>query len=284
MLFFAFDLQNHLNVWILNKNLFHRKLDVSLEVLNSSIFYLLGKFCVSVGRDCSFFNFEVPFARNANNIFHSEKSDRKPPSKDVTDPFVSVDGQEILRKTCQLMIAPVNDLIAGKKLIIVPDKSLFFVPFSSLIDEHGCYLSHSYSIQISPSLHSLRAIMEKPTDPNLGIALFVGNPAVEGVSLHGKAFHDLPSAAQEAQSLSKLFQAKPLLGRDAQKHVVLKLLDRASIIHIDAHGEPNSGEIILAPCRSQGQSISSHPTQESFLLTQEDIINISVKARLVVLC
>ena len=284
ILFFAFDLKNCLNVWILNKNLIHMKLDVSLEVVNSSIFGLLENFDVSVGRNCSFFNLEVHLSSNENNIFHSEKSNRKPPSKDAANPLVSVDNQEILRKICQLMIDPVNDLIAGEKLIIVPDKLLFFAPFSSLIDEHGCYLSHSYSIQITPSLHSLRAIMEKPTDSNLGIALFVGNPAVGSVSLHGKAFHDLPSAAQEVQSLSKLFQAKPLLGRDAQKQVVLELLDKASIIHIAAHGEPNSGEIILAPCRSQRQSISPHPTQESFLLTQEDIINISVKARLVVLC
>ena len=284
VLFFAFDLKNCLNVWILNKNLIHMKLDVSLEVVNSSIFGLLEKFDVSVGRGCSFFNLEVHLSSNENNIFCSEKSNRKPLSKHAANPLVSVDNQEILRKICQLMIDPVNDLIAGEKLIIVPDQSLFFAPFSSLIDERGCYLSHSYSIQITPSLHSLRAIMEKPTDSNLGFALFVGNPAVGSVSLHGKAFYDLPSAAQEVQSLSKLFQAKPLLGRDAQKQVVLELLDKASIIHIAAHGEPNSGEIILAPCRSQRQSISPHPTQESFLLTQEDIINISVKARLVVLC
>ena len=105
-----------------------------------------------------------------------------------------------------------------------------------------------------------------------------------GESLRGEAFHDLPSAAQEVKSLSKLFQAKPLLGRDAQKQVVLELLDKASIIHIAAHGERNSGEIILALYRSSGQSISSYPTLESFLLTQEDIVNISLKARLVVLC
>ena len=67
--------------------------------------------------------------------------------------------------------------------------------------------------------------MDKPPYPNLGIALFVGNPAVGKVSLRGEVFHDLPSAAQEAKSFSKLFQAKPLLGHDAQKQVVLELLD-----------------------------------------------------------
>ena len=286
VLFFAFDLQNILNVWVLNKDLIHRKLDVSFEVLNSLIFGLLGKFDVSVGRDCSFFNLDVPFASNENNSFHSEKSNKELSSKDATDPFVNLNNHEMLRKMYQLMIDPVNDLIAGKKLIIVPDKSLFFAPYSSLIDEHDCYLSHSYSVQITPSLHSLRASMEKPHDPKLGIALFIGNPAVGRVSLDGKAFtlSDLPSAAEEVESLSKLFQATPLLGRDAQKQVVLELLDKAGIIHIAAHGEPNKGEIMLAPHRSKAQSNSSCPIQESFLLTQQDIMNISVKARLVVLC
>ena len=284
VLFFAFDLQNDLNVWVLNKNVIHRKLHVSFELLHSLIFGLLGKFDVSVARDCSFFNLDVLFAGNQNNISCSEKSSNKPLSKDAADPFVNLDNHKILRKMYQLVIDPVNDLIASKKLIIAPDMSLFFAPFSSLIDEHGCYLSHSYSVQITPSLHVLRASMEKPPDSNLGIALLVGNPAVGRVSLDGKTFYDLPSAAQEVKTLSKLFQARPLLGRDAQKRVVLELLDKASIIHIAAHGEPSSGEIILAPNCSQGQSSSSPTAKESFLLTQKDIMNISVKARLVVLC
>ena len=106
------------------------------------------------------------------------------------------------------------------------------------------------------------------------------------MSLDGDSFtpSDLPSAAEEVKSLSKLFQATPLLGRDAQKQVALELLDKACIIHIAAHGQPNNGEIMLAPHRSQLQSSSSLPIQESFLLTQQDIMNISVKARLVVLC
>ena len=106
------------------------------------------------------------------------------------------------------------------------------------------------------------------------------------MSLDGEVFvpSNLPSAAEEVKSLSKLFQATPLLGRKAQKEVVLQLLNQASIIHIAAHGEPESGEIMLAPNRSQVQPSSSSPTEESFLLTQQNIMNISVKARLVVLC
>ena len=170
---------------------------------------------------------------------------------------------EILEKMFQLMIDPLKDLIHGDKLVIVPVGPLSFAPFSCLINEHGGYLSESYSIQVTPSLHSLRASMERAHDPNLGFALCVGNPT-----------SDLPMAAEEVKCVANLFQATPIVGRKAQKHVLLELLDNASIIHIAGHGEPTCGEILLAPNRSQDSSTSSTFTKESSLLTQQDVMNI----------
>jgi CHAT domain-containing protein len=128
--------------------------------------------------------------------------------------------------------------------------------------------------------------MERSNDSNFGFALFVGNPAVGKVSLNGEHFTpcDLPNAAEEVKCLSKLFQATPLLGREARKQVVLQLLSGASIVHIAAHGEPKRGEIMLAPNSSQVQPYLSVPEPESYLLTQKDIMNVSVQASLVVLC
>ena len=93
-----------------------------------------------------------------------------------------------------------------------------------MIDEHGCYLSENYSIQITPSLQSLRASMEKAQDPNLGFALFVGNPAVGEVSLDGMVFtpSDLPMATEEVKRVANLFQATPIIGHKAQKQVLLE--------------------------------------------------------------
>ena len=64
----------------------------------------------------------------------------------------------------------------------------------------------------------------------------------------------------------------------------MQLLGQASIIHIAAHGEPTSGEIVLSPNTSQSQSSSPVDEPDSYLLKQRDVTNISVKARLVVLC
>ena len=115
--------------------------------------------------------------------------------------------------------------------------------------------------------------------------MFVGNPVVGEVSLNGETFtpEDLPLAAEEVESLSKHFQAAPLIGRKAKKREILELLNKASIIHIAAHGEPNSGAILLSP-NPQAQPSSSRPSEKSFLLTQEDVMSKNLKARLVILC
>ena len=183
------------------------------------------------------------------------------------------------------MVDPVKDLVKGNKLIVVPDPQLFSVPFSALIDENGSYLSKKYSVQISPSLHTLKCTMEQSYDPNVGFALFVGNPAVGKVSLNGADFApiDLPNAAEEVKCLSKLFEANSFVGRAATKQRVLQHLSGASIIHIAAHGEPNRGEIMLAPNSSPTDPCLSVPRPESYLLTQRDIVNTFVQARLIVL-
>ena len=172
-------------------------------------------------------------------------------------------------------------------LSIVPNRQLFFTPFSALIDENGSCLSNSYSVQITPSSHTLKCTMEQSCDSNFGFALFVGNPTVGRVYLNGKDVtpSDLSNAAEEVKCLSRLFQARPFLGREARKEIVLQHLSGASIIHIAAHGEPNRREVMLAPNSSQVQPFFTVPKQDSYLLiTQRDILGISVQARLVVLC
>jgi CHAT domain-containing protein len=128
--------------------------------------------------------------------------------------------------------------------------------------------------------------MERSYASNFGYALFVGNPTVRTTSLNKAVVspYDLPGATEEVEYLSKLFQAKPLLGDRARKQVVLQLLSGASIIHIAAHGDPNRGEIMLATNSSETRTGCSVSKPESYLLTQKDIGNIPLQARLVVLC
>ena len=281
ILVFAFDHEGFLNIFVLSKDFVFRKVDAAREAIASLIVELLRMVNVNVGRNSSFQeNVSVGNACNQVN-YPFGISARRPPSKPAvkkSSKYNSRRVQAILEKLFQLVINPVRNLLKGNKLIVVPDNQLFFAPFSSFIDENGRFLCSKYSIQITPSLHTLKASMQREHELTIGFALFVGNPIVGAISLNGEVFEPLPSAAEEVKYLADLFQAKPLLEREAKKQAVLQLLSEASIIHIAAHGEPKRGEIILAPNTSHDQS------PESFLLRQEDITNILVKARLVVLC
>ena len=269
ILVFAFDCKGFLNIWILNESLVVKKVNADSDNLFLLISQLLKKLSVNVDRNSSF------------HRIHSDVSTffpmiRKPQPKGAAGRVSnsgSVPTQEILGKLLQLLIDPLKDSLKGNKLIVVPDQQLFFVPFPSLVDEGGHFLTSKYSIQITPSLHTLRASMQRDHGSNFGFALFVGNPTA-----------DLPCAGEEVEYLANLFHATPLLGHEAKKQVVMQLLGQASIIHIAAHGEPTSGEILLSPNSSQNQSSSPVDESDSYLLKQRDVTNISVQARLVVLC
>ena len=51
-----------------------------------------------------------------------------------------------------------------------------------------------------------------------------------------------------------------------------------------AHGEPDHGEIFLAPNANMTKQDSCSPNENSYLLKQRDIMKIAINARLVVLC
>ena len=287
VLVFAFDHEGFLNIFVLNEDFVFRKVDAASEAIPSLITELLRMVNVNVGRNSSFQeNASVGNACSQVNCAFGI-SGRKPQPKSAVGKsweYGSCRVRAILEKLFQLVINSVKDFLKGNKLIVVPDNQLFFAPFSSFVDENGCFLSSKYSIQITPSLHTLKASIQHEHDSTIGFALFVGNPTVEKISFNGEEFNSLPGAAEEAKYLANLFQATALLGRAARKQVVLQLLSGASIIHNAAHGEPNRGEIILSPDSSHAQPCCPVPKPESFLLRQEDITNISVQARLVALC
>ena len=156
----------------------------------------------------------------------------------------------------QVLIHSVKEFIKGTKIVIVPDKLLFFVPFCSFLDENFFRLSENYSIQITPSLHTLVSSMTQSRDPGLGFALFVGNPTVGKISFRLEQIHPglLPSASEEVKYLERQF---------------LKFIHGATIMHIAAHGEPNSGEIFLAPNPNMTEQNSCPPKENFIFLNNE---------------
>ena len=282
ILVFAFDHKGFLSIWVLNETFVFRQVGDAVETMFLLMLQLLEMLNVNLDRNSSFHQ----IVSIVDTYIPLIRKPQPGVAVEGTPNFCGFRAQEIAKKLFQLLIDPVQDSLKGNKLIIVPDQQLFFAPFSSFVDEDDRFLTSKYSIQITPSLHTLKASVQRGDESNFGFALFIGNPTVGKISLNGKEFTpvSLPGASKEVEYLANLFHATPLLERKARKQVVMQLLGQASIIHIAAHGEPTSGEIMLAPDSSNDQSSSAVDESDSYLLKQRDITSISVQARLVVLC
>ena len=180
-----------------------------------------------------------------------------------------------------LVIAPFSHLIKADELIIVPDRSSFWIPYAALVNQHSRYLSETLRIRLVPSLTSLRLLAECPeSHHSTSGALLVGNPWVETVRIKdNKPFPQLPGAEQEAEMIGQILNIKPLIGKDATKDQVLSRLNSVSLVHLAAHGCPETGEIILSPNLTD----LIRPKEEDFLLTMADVLDLKLRAKLVVL-
>ena len=168
------------------------------------------------------------------------------------------------------------------KIILVPDRNFYKVPFAALVNENGKYLSEAFRIRIVPSLTTLELIQNSPADYHSQTgALIVGDPDVGEVLYKGsrKTPLPLPCAREEAEMIGRLLGIYPYLGKQATKQAILKKVGSVSLIHFAAHGDAERGEIVLAPPPLTNKT----PQEEDYLLTMADISEVRVRAKLVVL-
>ena len=182
-----------------------------------------------------------------------------------------------------IIIQPVNDLVEGDEVIIVPDGPLWLTPYAALVDADSKYLCDSFRIRLIPSLTSLKLISNCPEGyHNRGSALLVGDPWVEEVTNGDgeKVLDPLPFARKEVEMIGEILKVTPLIGERATKREVLKGLNSVALVHIAAHGCMETGEIALTP---DPKRISRIPTKEDCVLTIPDVLSAKLRARLVVL-
>ncbi|XP_015761119.1 PREDICTED: tetratricopeptide repeat protein 28-like isoform X2 [Acropora digitifera] len=173
----------------------------------------------------------------------------------------------------------------AKDLIIVPDEELHRVPFAALQDENNESLAEKHRIRVLPSLSVMKEIFECPSEyHNQKGAVVVGDPDVGLVKLKKSQDPELVTrldqANKEAQEIGKLVGVKPLIGEEATKARFLKELDNATLVHIAAHGNSETGEIAFAPPPQKRKPILD---EEDVVLTMAEVQNAKVRAKLVVL-
>ena len=79
--------------------------------------------------------------------------------------------------------------------------------------------------------------------------------------------------------IAELLGAEPLLEERATKQAVLQRIPSVSLIHFAAHGHAERGEIALAPQRPTNAT----SCEKDYLLTMDDISQVQLRAKLVVL-
>ncbi|CAH3028250.1 unnamed protein product [Porites evermanni] len=182
---------------------------------------------------------------------------------------------DCLQPLYDAVIGPIEDLLDGDELIVVPDGALSKAPWAAL--------SETLRIRTVPSLTSLKVITDSPIEyHSKSGSLLVGDPCLKKITNKwGNPIYDpLKYARMEVEMIGKILKSQPLTGEDATKEAVLQRIKSVSLVHIAAHGKPETGEFFLAP---DPRWESDKPKEEDCIMKISDIQAVKLRARLVVL-
>jgi CHAT domain-containing protein/Tfp pilus assembly protein PilF len=130
----------------------------------------------------------------------------------------------------------------NKQICVVPDKILNRLPYGALISSAtGRYLIEDYLPTYAPSA-SLFVLCAEEANRKSSLStehlLSVGNPSFDRSAFPD--LEDLPAAARESEEIVKFYPSHQLLlGPDAKKKAVLREIERADVIHLATHYDPN---------------------------------------------
>ncbi|MEE4310804.1 MAG: CHAT domain-containing protein [candidate division KSB1 bacterium] len=137
----------------------------------------------------------------------------------------------------RILIEPIRKHLGGiEHLIIVPHKSLHYLPFAALMEEDGTYLIDRYSISFAPSATVFDICMKKG-DRYIEEAwesrfLALGNPDLGNPAL------ELPFAEKEIQSIRMSYDnVNSYLNSDATESAFKSNVGNANIVLLSCHGE-----------------------------------------------
>ena len=260
------------NIWVLGKegNPIFRQAEIEIGREHEDSFTLL--------LDTVLKNIRAGVGIRCENRSMDKLSDDSTPSSTRDDNQTSEPSQEttdFLQPLYDAVLGPIEDLLDGDELIVVPDGALCLAPWAALRE--------SLRIRMVPSLRSLEVITDSPCEyHSKSGALIVGDPCLEKVTNKwgNPIYEQLKYARMEVEMIGEILESQPLTGKDATKEAVLQRIASVALVHIAAHGRKETGEIVLAPNPRSG---SKPPTEEDYILKMSDIQAVRLRARLVVL-
>lgn len=209
-----------------------------------------------------------------------------------------------LKKLYQILIEPIADLLPTNpedRVIFIPDRQLFLVPFPALLDANNNYLIEKHTILTSPSIQSLSFTHQNrnriKNEGLTGEVLIVGNPTMPKRQVGEKleSLTPLSGAESEAEEIAKQLNnvekfnrkpIQPLIQDEATEAVIVKRMANAQIIHLATHGLLDDINGVGAP----GAIALAPSGNDDGFLTTDEIMNLyglpgkpQLRAELVVL-
>ncbi len=217
------------------------------------------------------------------------------------------------RQLYDLLLKPARQQLQGMdKLCIVPDASLWDLPFQALLTAEGRYLLEDYTLFYVPSLNVLHGMMKRGSDlraqaqrpsgdtlkpepnvrPDTGgpELLALGNPVLNRETLQsvgsvyrGEGFEPLPEAEREVNTLRQIYgrtRSKVLTKGAAREEVVKSEASRYSMLHFATHAilddlNPMYSRIMFAQ--------AGHSAAEDGMLEAWEIMRLDLRASIAVL-
>ncbi|MEW5861151.1 MAG: CHAT domain-containing tetratricopeptide repeat protein [Cyanobacteriota bacterium] len=179
----------------------------------------------------------------------------------------------------QLLIKPIADLLPkdpNARVIFIPQKEMFRIPFAALVDVYGNYLIDKHTILTAPAIQVLALTKEQRGKTSGGNRLVVGNPVMPRIApalgQAPKALPPLANAEQQALEIADFLKTKSLLiGNQATKAAVLEQMRKAKSVHLgtyaildDVKRQGVPGAIALAPGGSDNGLLTAAEILESF--------------------
>jgi CHAT domain-containing protein len=196
-------------------------------------------------------------------------------------------------KLYNLLVKPAESQLRGRtNIVIVPDGSLWDLPFQALVNDNNRFVIESAAIGYAPSLTVLREMTKRrvnqSTTNSRETLLAFGNPQAgaesvkrTGSSLRNHKLDPLPEAVEEVKALGRLYGAsrsKIYIGSEAREDRVKSEASGASILHFTTHGTLNNA----SPMYSHLTLAEGGPNDDG-LLEAWELMQLDLKAELAVL-
>jgi CHAT domain-containing protein len=170
------------------------------------------------------------------------------PSMHNTTPVVNfVNHSNALNNMYLRLIKPVESLIMGNKLFIIPDEEIGWLPFDAFLKNkppagqrdydglHFLIQDYIFSYGYSSSL-----IFSKNSLNLKGAKVYAFSPDYSGSGSSGHGFSSLTGAGTEIGSIFRWFKGKSFRGEGATKGNFMALLNEPAIFHLAMHSLPDS--------------------------------------------